>query len=76
MKNRIPCLNVSYSKFSTTYKGPQRGAKEVVKDIERRLQQVTFKDLAIGTLPISLVESICIIKNPHSYPDNWASHRV
>jgi hypothetical protein len=72
MINRIPCLNVSYSELTFQHiKAP----KEVITDIERRLQQDIFRNLAIGTLPKSLIGSICIMDKwtyPHSYLDEGA----
>jgi hypothetical protein len=78
MINRIPCLNVSYSELSSIFQHI-RAPEDITKDIEKRLQQVTFKDLAIGTLPNSLIECISIMDkwvNPQAYPDKWATREI
>jgi hypothetical protein len=78
MINRIPCLNVSYSELPSIFQHI-KAPEEVTKEVEKRLQQVTYEDLAIGTLPKSLVECICIMDkwvNPQEYPDKWATMEV
>jgi exonuclease III/ribonuclease HI len=78
MINRIPCLNVSYTELKSIFQHIDTPV-EITEDVEKRLQQVTFQDLAIGTLPKSLVESICIFNrwvNPQAYPDKWATISV
>jgi ribonuclease HI len=53
-------------------------AKNAV-DIEKRLFQVTFEDLAIGTLPLSLVDCIQEIDktvNPATYPSRENSAHI
>jgi ribonuclease HI len=78
--NRIYCLSTSPSVLSSIFQFiPSLQKSNTLANIETRLFQVTFQDLAIGTLPQCLIEciqEIHIAVNPALYPSREASARI